>query len=72
MAGNLVQAMVEIAEVGFSPEPDAEPDPDHVHVHAVPGDYGAVQARDGEWATVTWIRTGSTTDCHEEQFRVIK
>lgn len=36
-------------------------------VHAQPGEAGIVLLSDGEWLTVTWDRTGTTTDVHASE-----
>lgn len=56
-----VAATKRITEAGFLGKRE--------HVHALVGDRGTVQAVDGAWATVTWDRTGTTTDCHTSEFR---
>jgi hypothetical protein len=56
----LAVAVEEIAEENFN---GAE----HF-VHAQRGDVGVIHEVDGEWANVTWNRTGTTTVCHESQF----
>lgn len=57
--GDWVQAGVEITEPDFLGQA--------LHLHAQRGGIGHVVQMDGEWATVTWERTGTTTDCHLEQ-----
>lgn len=38
-------------------------------VHAVAGDLGVIVGVDGDWLTVTWETTGTTTDCHVSELR---
>lgn len=57
-AGGRVIAAARITEKNFAGKAE--------HVHAMPGDEGLIRAADGEWLTVTWHPSGTTTDCHAE------
>ncbi len=55
-----VAAVEEIFETDFAATGD-------IHFHAFAGEVGTVQVTDGEWLTVTWHRTGTTTDVHQDE-----
>lgn len=62
--GGLVQAAEDITEPGFNGQA--------LWTHARRNAVGHVMGMDldeaGEaWATITWERTGTTTDCHESE-----
>lgn len=61
MVGARVLALEELSERNFMDKV--------LHVHAIEGDVGVIQEIDGLWATITWERTGTTTDCHFSEFR---
>ncbi len=59
MAFNLgctVTAAGHITEENFAGSP--------FHVHALEGCTGTVMGVDGDFLTVTWHQSGTTTDCH--------
>jgi hypothetical protein len=59
--GDWVQALTVETEADFRGEA--------VWTHAKPGYVGHVVGVDGPWITVTFERTGTTTDCHVEDLR---
>lgn len=61
--GDRVTASRKITEAGFMGK--------RVHVHALKGDLGQVRLQDGEYSTVTWERTGTTTDCHASEIEPV-
>lgn len=61
MVGERVQALTRVTERRFAGK--------NVHVHAAPGDVGIVHQVDGDWSTVTFERSGTTTDCHASEIR---
>lgn len=65
ITGAEVSAASEIDESDFLAEGE-------VHIHARRGESGVVRVVDGEWLTVTWRRTGTTTDCHLSELVVLE
>ncbi len=59
--GDTVRAASRITEEEFAGNP--------LHTHASVGDLGLVQVVDGEWLTVTWQPSGTTTDCNLSEVR---
>ncbi len=60
-AGDSVRAAETITEQNFMGR--------RTWVHARVGELGHVMAIDGEWSTITWDRSGTTTDCHASELR---
>lgn len=58
--GDVVEAIKTITEDNF-------PKHGQHHTHAKLGDLGDVRGVDGEWVTVTWRRSTTTTDCHPSE-----
>ncbi len=59
IVGDSVKALERLTEAKFMGKA--------IHVHAEKGDLGRIEGVDGEWLTVTWERTGTTTDCHASE-----
>ena len=59
--GDMVRALDTITETDFL-------DDGLEFTHAQKGDLGVVREVKGQWSTVTWGGTGTTTICHASEF----
>lgn len=62
--GNKVVAVEPITEQNFAGK--------KLHTHALRGDVGRVWHVDGDWITVTFERTGTTTGCDRRELELAK